>query len=123
MDGAQRVKLLTGLLGRLDRDSRIALGLGVALAVVAIFINPLLALAIGAVGAVLVAFIYPDSPIKVGILVVVPVMAIAYLAGLLRGFSSTVLLIFLVPAFIAPIWLARVAADVRTGRRDKTLES
>ena len=117
------MKFFSGLLGRLDHDSRIALGLGIALAIVAIFVNPLLALAIGAVGAVLVAFIYPESPIKVGILVVVPVMTIAYLAGLLRGFSSTVLLIFLVPAFIAPIWLARVAADVRTGKRGERTDS
>lgn len=111
------MKFLRGLFGRLERASRIALGFGAVLAVVAIFLHPLLGLAIGALGVVTVAYVYPDSPVKVGFLLAVPVLTVVYLAALLRGFNSTVVLILLLPSFIIPVGLARVAADVRTGRR------
>ncbi len=111
------MSFLRQLFGRLERDSRIALGLGVVLAVVAIFLHPLLGLAIGALGVVTVAYFYPESPIKVGFLLAVPVLTVVYLAALLRGFNSTVVLILILPSFIVPVGLARMAADVRTGRR------
>ena len=115
MDGAERVKFFQGLWGRLDRESRISLGAGLVLAVVALFINTLLALAVGMVSAAVVGYLYPTSPMRVGFLVAVPVIVVAFLAGLLRGFSGTVLLIVLVPSFIVPMALARAAADVRRG--------
>lgn len=98
---------------RLDRSSRIALVVGVVLAIAAIPLPTLLALAVGLVAAACLGFAFPDRDVRVGVLVAVPVLSVAFLMGLLRGFSATVLIVFLGCSLILPVALARLGANAR----------
>ena len=107
--------MLQKLWARLDTRSRVALGIGLALAVISIPLPYWLALLIGAVLAVLVGFAYPDRSARLAVLVVLPIMIMAFVFGLLRGIGAITMLVLLLPSLIAPVVLARVGASVRVG--------
>ena len=100
---------------RLDRSSRIALVVGVVLAIAAIPLPTLLALAVGLLAAAALGYSFPERDIRVGVLVAVPILSVAFLMGLLRGFGATVLIVFLGCSLILPVALARLGANARRG--------
>lgn len=101
--------------GRLDRPSRVSLIIGVVLAVAAIPLPTLLALAVGLVAAAALGYAFPANATRVGVLVAAPVLTVAFLVGLVRGFSATILLVFIGCSLILPVGLARLGAGARTG--------
>ncbi len=102
--------------GRLDKPSRIALVAGAVLAVASIPLPTWLALAVGLVSAAVLGYTYPQNAVRVGVLVAVPILSIAFLVGLLRGFGATMLIVFLACSLILPVSLARLGAGARVGR-------
>jgi len=101
--------------GRLDRPTRVALVTGVVLAIAAIPLPTLGALAVGLAAAVALGYAYPSDATRVGVTVAVPVLAIAFLVGMLRGFSVIVLAVFLACSLILPVASARLGAIARVG--------
>ena len=88
---------------------------GVILAVAAIPLPTLVALAVGLAAAAGLGYAYPDRDIRVGVMVAVPILSVAFLMGLLRGFGATVLVVFLGCSLILPVALARLGANARRG--------
>ena len=88
---------------------------GAVLAVASIPLPTLLALAIGLAAAAALGFAYPDRDIRVGVLVAVPILSVAFLVGLLRGFGATVLVVFLGCSLVLPVALARLGGSARRG--------
>ncbi|MDH3753777.1 MAG: hypothetical protein OEU32_07880 [Acidimicrobiia bacterium] len=105
---------IRGLIGRLDRSTVVALATGVVLTLASIPLQTLVALVVGLAAAALLGFFYPESPTKVGVAVAAPVLTVAYLLGVVRGFSWVILLVLLIPSLILPVWLARVGASIRS---------
>jgi hypothetical protein len=102
---------------RLDRGSRVALVAGLVLAVAAIPLPTLGVIVAGAGAAILLGFLYPATPTRVGALVAGPMLAAGFLVGLIRGVGVIWLVVILGSTLIAPVYLARVGAGARTGRR------
>ena len=98
---------------RLSPASRVPLTIGAVFAVVGFFLPTLLTILVAVFAAALVGFLFPAQATRAGILVALPVLIVAYLFGLVRGFSGTLMLIVLLPSFILPVALARMAASVR----------
>lgn len=88
---------------------------GAVLAVASIPLPTLLALAVGLVAAACLGYAFPDRDIRVGVLVAVPILSVAFLVGLLRGFSAVVLMVFLGCSLVLPVALARLGANARRG--------
>lgn len=103
------------LWGRLNKPTRVALVIGLVLAVAAIPLPTLLALVVGLIAAGALGFVYPEHATRVGIAVALPILLVAFIAGFVRGFSAIVLIIFLACSLILPVGLARMGAATRTG--------
>jgi hypothetical protein len=99
--------------GKFDRSTRTAVIVGVVLMVAAWPLPTLVAVLMGMVAAAALGFFHPDNAVKVAIIVVLPVLFIAYFFGFVRGFNSTLLLVILIPSIIVPIWLAKQGARLR----------
>lgn len=108
--------VITRFWGRLDRPSRVALVTGVVLAVAAIPLPTLAALAVGLAAAVALGYGFPAEATRVGVLVAVPVLSVAFIVGFVRGFSAVVLVVFLACSLILPVASARLGANARVGR-------
>ena len=104
------------LLARLSRSTRTALIVGVVLAIASIPLPTLLALAVGLLAAGALGYGFPDEAIKVGVMVALPILLVAFLVGLIRGFDAIVLVVFLVCSLVLPVALARLGAGARVGR-------
>jgi len=104
------------LWGRLNKPTRVALVIGLILAVAAIPLPTLLALVVGLVAAGALGYVYPPNATGVGIAVALPILLVAFIAGFVRGFSAIVLIIFLTCSLILPVGLARMGAATRNGR-------
>jgi hypothetical protein len=101
---------------RIDGPSRTALIVGLVLMVAAIPLPTIVAVLIGLVAAAALGYLHPDDATRVAVIVALPVLVIAFFFGFVRGFNTTLLLVFLVPSLIAPVWLARQGAGMRRGR-------
>ena len=99
-----------------DRATRAALVVGVVLAVLAVPLPTLVALAVGLAAAAALGYTFPDAAVRVGVLVATPVLAVAFLVGLMRGFTVLVLVIFLASSLVLPVGLSWLGAEMRTGR-------
>ncbi len=104
------------LWSRLDRPARVALLTGVVLALAAIPLHTLLALAVGLAAAASLGYAYPPDATRVGVLVALPILVVAFVVGLIRGFGAVVLVIFLACSLILPVGLAKMGAGARLGR-------
>lgn len=101
---------------RLGRPAKVALVLGVILAVASIPLPTLLALAVGLFAAGALGYSFPGEATRVGIYVALPILTVAFIAGFVRGFSATVLVVFLACSLVLPVTLARLGAGARVGR-------
>lgn len=108
------------LWSQLGRHTQIALVAGAVLAVASIPLPTLLALAVGLGAAAALGYAYPGEATRVGVAVAVPVLTMAFIAGFVRGFSATVLIIFLACSLVLPVGLARIGAAARTGGSPRT---
>ncbi len=104
------------LWSRLDHSVRVALLAGVVLALASIPLHTFVALAVGLAAATVLGYLYPADATRVGVVVALPILTVAFITGLARGFSATVLVIFLACSLVLPVGLARMGASVREGR-------
>ena len=100
---------------RLDRPSRIALGVGVVLAVATIPLNAFVTLVIGLAACAVLGWVYPDAATRVGILVAAPVLSIGFLVALIRGFAAFVLMVLIACSLLLPVAVSRAGAQTRRG--------
>ena len=100
---------------RLGRGPQIALGAGLILAVASVPLPYWLAALIALAASLLLGFGFPDQATRVAIFVTIPILALAYLNLMVRGFGLTTPLILLIPSLILPVVLARAGATARTG--------
>lgn len=105
------------LWGRLPAATKVPLLIGVVFAAIGGFLPTFVALVLAAFAAAMVGYLFPTTATRAGILVALPVIAVAYLLGLIRGFSGVWLAVFLLPSFAVPVALARIAASVRGADR------
>ena len=99
-----------------DRATRVSLVVGVVLAVLAVPLPTLVALAVGRAAAAALGYTFPDAAVRVGVLVATPILGVAFLVGLVRGFTVLVLVVFLASSLVLPVGLAWLGAEMRTGR-------
>lgn len=90
---------------------------GAVLAIASIPLPTLLALAVGLVSAAALGYLFPDDATRVGIMVALPILSVAFLVGLLRGFGAVVLVVFLACSLVLPVALSRLGAGARVGRQ------
>jgi hypothetical protein len=95
---------------------QIALIAGVCLAVASIPLPTLVALAVGLAAAAVLGYSFPDEATRVGVAVAAPILTVAFVVGLVRGFSFVVLAIFLLCSLVLPVGIARVGAQARRGK-------
>ncbi len=101
---------------KLSRAMQIALVAGVALALVSIPLPTLVALAVGLAAAAVLGYSFPTEATRVGVAVAAPILLVAFLVGLVRGFSFVVLAIFLLCSLVLPVGMARIGGQARLGR-------
>ena len=73
---------------RRDRATRVSLVVGVVLAVLAVPLPTLVALAVGLAAAAALGYTFPGAAFRVGVLVAAPILAVAFIVGLVRGFAG-----------------------------------
>lgn len=100
---------------RLDGPSRIALVVGVVLAIATIPLSAFFTLLIGLAACAVLGWIFPDAATRVGILVAAPVLSIGFLVALLRGFAAFVLMVFIACSLVLPVAISRLGAQARRG--------
>jgi len=100
---------------RLDKPVRVAVVVGVILAVGAIPLSTVVAMLVGLAAAAILGYAFPSDHLKVGVTVAAPILTVAFLVGLVRGVGAVTLLVVLGCSLILPVGLARVGAGARLG--------
>jgi hypothetical protein len=109
--------MLRRLWDRLGRGSRVALIVGVVLAVAVIPLPTWMPVVVGFAAAVILGYLFPAQAVRVGVLVAVPILAMGFLLLVVRGAGLFTAALMLGACVVIPVALARVGAGARLGKR------
>lgn len=109
--------MLRRLWDRLDRGSRVALIVGVVLAVAVIPLPTWMPVLVGFAAAVILGYLFPAQAVRVGVLVAAPILAMGFLLLVVRGAGLFTAALMLGACVVIPVALARVGAGARLGKR------
>jgi hypothetical protein len=108
--------MLRRLWDRLDRGARVALIVGVVVAIAVIPLPTWMPVLVGFGASVLLGYLFPAEAVKVGVLVAAPILCMGFLLLIIRGAGLFTAALMLGACVVIPVALARVGAGARVGK-------